>query len=247
MAGGIRIFKTIQIGDHHINHCEDYIFATNDNTKIVAAVMDGCSMGVESYFASALTGKVIQKVTNTLLNQETAEKRTFDCDVFLEKLIKDTLRDVKYIKNLLHVDKLSLLTTLLVLVYDKITERGVILSIGDGLASINGTITRFDHDNKPDYYGYHLEEDIDQWYSSLVATPFGRLLDVSISTDGIYSFQQTAPGTTPHIDPTSFLLHDQTNIVSENMLDLKVKSLEQQYSLKAYDDIGIVRLVDMGR
>ena len=64
------------------------------------------------------------------------------------------------------LDEKELLTTVILLLYDMKTDKGIILSIGDGLISINGKITEFERDNKPDYLAYHLKEDFEEWYAN---------------------------------------------------------------------------------
>lgn len=41
----------------------------------------------------------------------------------------------------------------------------MVLVIGDGLVGIDGELHEFDQDTKPDYVGYHLKEDFEDWYS----------------------------------------------------------------------------------
>ena len=57
------VFYATQIGEYHLNHCEDYLFSHKiGDRKFIAAVMDGCTMGVDSYFISTLTGKLLRKI-----------------------------------------------------------------------------------------------------------------------------------------------------------------------------------------
>ena len=50
-----------QIGEFHINHNEDFLVSCEiGNDKMMIAVMDGCTMGTESYFASTLIGKLLR-------------------------------------------------------------------------------------------------------------------------------------------------------------------------------------------
>lgn len=51
----MNIYTTLRIGDYHTNHCEDYLFAdTPGNNKIICAVMDGCTMGKDSYLIATI-------------------------------------------------------------------------------------------------------------------------------------------------------------------------------------------------
>jgi len=48
----MNIYQLTKIGDHHVNYCEDYtLVAEIGNDHLIAAVMDGCSMGKESYLS----------------------------------------------------------------------------------------------------------------------------------------------------------------------------------------------------
>ena len=60
-------YELIKRGFFHENYCEDYLFSTSLSDEItILAVMDGCSMGTESYFASTLIGKLLTDVTQRL-------------------------------------------------------------------------------------------------------------------------------------------------------------------------------------
>ena len=69
----MKIYQVLQIGDHHVNYCEDYTLVVEiGNNHFLAAVMDGCSMGKESYFAATLVGKILRK---SIINQLTWQKK----------------------------------------------------------------------------------------------------------------------------------------------------------------------------
>jgi hypothetical protein len=143
------------------------------------------------------------------------------------------------------LDQKELLTTLIILLADKKTNEGIVLVVGDGLVSINGTITEFDQDNKPDYLGFHLSEDFETWYSlQKQKIAFSDIQDISIATDGIFMFTPVKKvETTETIDAIDFLLNDKTNEENEEMLELKLKRLEHNYGLKPTDDFAMVRLI----
>lgn len=138
----------------------------------------------------------------------------------------------------------KLLTTVILLLYDMKKDEGIILSIGDGLICINGKITEFERDNKPDYLAYHLKEDFEEWYASQTQKIFfSPMKDVSIATDGISSF--TSVKKTSHnekINPINYLLIDTDNMDSEEMLSPKLKRLEHHYGMKPTDDLAIIRI-----
>ena len=57
-------YKTLHIGEFHTNHCEDFFvdeqIATDER---LIAVLDGCTMGTESVFASILYGKILRNIS----------------------------------------------------------------------------------------------------------------------------------------------------------------------------------------
>lgn len=57
------IYSALQIGAYHTNHCEDYLFVGSiGHDRLLCAVLDGCTMGIDSYFASTLAGKLLRKI-----------------------------------------------------------------------------------------------------------------------------------------------------------------------------------------
>jgi hypothetical protein len=47
-------------------------------------------------------------------------------------------------------------------VFDTDAGAGQVMVIGDGLVSIDGQLTEYEQDNRPDYLGYHLGEDFER-------------------------------------------------------------------------------------
>ena len=243
----MKIYSALQIGDYHLNHCEDYLFIGEiGNDKLLCAVMDGCTMGTDSYFVSTLIGKLLRKIVKEKGYKELykLENHT-DIEDCFKSIIKELFKELTITKNQLMLDQKELLTTLIILLVDKKDNNGIVLVIGDGLVSINGNTTEFDQDNKPDYIGFHLSEDFEKWYSHQEQKiRFSNFQDISIATDGIFMFTQVKNvNNTETIDAIEFLLNDKTNEENDEMLELKLKRLEHSYGLKPTDDLAIVRLI----
>jgi hypothetical protein len=162
----------------------------------------------------------------------------------LKAVLKELFKEIIVLKNHLMLDEKELLTTVILLLYDMKTDKGIILSIGDGLISINGKITEFERDNKPDYLAYHLKEDFEEWYANQTQKIFfSQMKDVSIATDGISSFTTVKKiNHNEKMDPVNYLLTDTENIDSEELLSLKLKKLEHYYGMKPTDDLAIIRI-----
>lgn len=243
----MKIYTTLQIGDFHLNHCEDYFLIENAGTnRTLMAVMDGCTMARDSYFASTLVARILRKicVTQGYLELHQPGLPLPSPEEQMKQILSALMQELKQLQSLLLLEQKDLLTTLVLFLADKRQNNGLILAIGDGLASVNGTVTVFDQDNKPDYLGFHLHENFDNWYHSLDQKIFvQQLRDVSIATDGITLFQPCHPTADTSTDPVDFLLHDLHFNEHEDMLDRKLKALEHQHGLRPSDDIAIIRAI----
>ena len=243
----MNIYSALQIGDYHINHCEDYLFKGNiGSDKVICAVMDGCTNGIDSHFISTLTGKLLRKKILQKNYEELYHPSKANNDTYLRSVLNELFKELNSAKNQFMLDEKELLTTLIILLADKKTNSGIILAVGDGTVTINGTIREFDQENTPDYLGFHLNEDFESWYSNQKQKiSFEDIRDISIATDGIGMFAQIRKTErTDSIDPLSFLLVDASNKEYENMLIRKLKVLEHSYGLKPTDDLAIIRIIN---
>jgi hypothetical protein len=242
----MKVYTTIKIGENHTNHCEDYLYHGEIGAnKMMCAVMDGCTMANDSYLISTLVGKILRKVAKERSYKEFYGKVTeLSLDNYLKSIVHDLFVELRYLKNRLMLDDHEMLTTLLILIYDCKMHEGIALVIGDGVVCVDGIVTEFEQDNKPDYIGYHLAEDFDSWYSKqLQVVKLKKFKDASISTDGIAMFQ-SIDKRNGSINPINYLLIDKDGADSLNMLNAKVKALENDFGLKPTDDIAIVRIIN---
>jgi hypothetical protein len=244
----MKIHSSIQIGDYHQNNCEDHLFVGEyGKNKILCAVMDGCTTAFESQFASLLVGKILKKICTEKGYREFIEKnvKSLTPEEDLKLILKDLLNELHLIQNQLMMNPKELLTTLIVLLFDKDQEKGIILAIGDGFVNINGKITEFEQDNRPDYIGFHLLEDFETFYNSQKQKiEVSKIQDISIATDGIFTFEKILPSKSKEkIDVISFLTTDKTNSENDQMISLKLKKLENEFGLKPTDDFSIIRVI----
>lgn len=244
----MKIYSSIQIGDYHQNNCEDHLFVGQyGKNKILCAVMDGCTTALESQFASLLVGKILKKICLEKGYIEFIENeiKSITPEENLKHVLKVLLNEIRIIKNQLMIDEKELLTTLIILLFDKEQEKGIVLAIGDGFVNINGKITEFEQDNKPDYIGFHLLENFEDFYNSQKQKiEFDFLHDISISTDGIFSFEKLLPNkSTKEIDVIQFLTIDKINFEKDDMIAFKLKKLENEFGLKPTDDFSLIRII----
>jgi len=243
----MNLYSTLHIGDYHINHCEDdFLIKKIGSDKIVCAIMDGCSTAMDSHFASTLIKKILRKVIIEAGYKALYKKDSQDSlEEELREIIRGLFKELLFVKNHLMLDEKELLTTLTILLYDNTTDNGIVLTIGDGVVCINGSITEFDRNNKPDYLAYHLHENFEDWYSAQSQKIFfDHLEDVSIATDGILSFSKIKKTDSDEvINFMEYLMIDQKNNETEDMLNRKIKQLEHQYGVKPTDDLAIIRMI----
>jgi hypothetical protein len=244
----MEIYTTLQIGAYHVNHCEDYLFFDHiDSNKIICAVMDGCTMGKDSYLISSLVGKLLRKICKSVSYKSfySKEHPEIPLDEYLKIILKELFSELKILKNQVQLEREELLTTLIILLADTRADKGLVLVVGDGVVNINGAIISFDQDNKPDYLGYHLSEDFDHWYECQQQKIFlHELSDISIATDGIETFTRVAaPENSDVINPVDFLLNDQTGRGNEEMLNMKLKLIEHKFGLNHTDDLAVIRVI----
>src|SRR6187402_1674568 len=118
----MKIYSALQIGDYHLNHCDDYlVVAEIGNNKLLCAVMDGCTMAIESYFAATLVGKILKKIARARGYMELygLENDHAELDDYLKSILKGLFNELNTIKNQLLLDQKELLTTLMILLVDK--------------------------------------------------------------------------------------------------------------------------------
>jgi hypothetical protein len=244
----MKIYSALQIGDYHTNHCEDYLFIDSlGKNKYIAAVMDGCTMGTDSYLASTLTGKLLRKIIKSRNYQDlyTMTPASDTPEVVVKSILAELFRELVAVKNQLLLNQDELLTTLILLLADKEKNEGFVLVIGDGVVCINGQLTVFDHDNKPDYIGFHLGKDFEEWYAShSQKLHFHNIADISIATDGIELFTRVTEQQLDVVDPIDFLVRDTEDAAKDDMLESKLKKLEHQFGMRPGDDLSVIRIIN---
>jgi hypothetical protein len=161
--------------------------------------------------------------------------------------MKNLFDELKDIKNLLGLETLELLSTLVISVYDIKTKQAEIMAIGDGLIVHNGTTIEYEQGDKPDYFAYHLQEDFETWYENFEQKlSLENVKDVSIMTDGIYTFKRVGKSTEYEeaSEMIEFLAIDQNTTNHEDMLQGKMIFLEKEKAIKPMDDLAIIRIVN---
>lgn len=243
----MKTYQILKIGEYHLDFCEDYgTIQKFGEDKLLAAVMDGSTMGNESYFIATLLGKIVKKILKEKNYKEFYGEieKTINNEDEIKFIIKNIFNELKYLKNYLLLEKDELLSTLVILLIDTKTKEGIVMVFGDAIIGINGKIIRFEQNNQPDYLAYHLGKNFEDWWNEKKQIiNVNNCQDISIATDGIDSFEKMDNDNKEMIDVIDFLLNDMTLLEKKEMLNIKVKKLETQFALKPTDDIAIIRII----
>lgn len=243
----MKIYKTSIIGQFHLNHNEDYFIVEKiGNEKILIAVMDGCTMGIDSHFSSTLIGKILRKAAKSLDYREFYEKRSYEIESTLKSILKDLFEELISIKNNLDLLIEELLSTVILGIINFKERTGHLITIGDGIIYCDGLLKEYDQENKPDYIGYHLNKPFKEFYENQNQIfNCQNIKNLSICTDGIFTFKEFNEIEYEQISDEeiiSFLLIDSKHNENENMLNKKLSILKRKFGLIPTDDLTILRL-----
>ncbi len=242
----MKIYKTLNIGEFHTNYCEDFLIdePIGSNYKLIA-VLDGCTMGTESVFASILFGKILRKIAKKKYYQEFVIDDYSNLKNKLEDIVKSLISETKTIKNQLNLETKELLSTLIIGVIDTKNFSVELLCVRDGLICIDGKIIEYEQNDKPDYLGYHLSDDFNNWYNSQQQKlSINNFKDLSICTDGIFTFKNFKEKSKQKSESEiiEFLLVDNIDTEYENCLDRKIKKIKESWNHVVTDDLAIIRI-----
>lgn len=245
----MQISSIVQKGEFHPVYCEDYLFEQALTESIhIAAVMDGCTMGTDSHFASALIGKLLKKEIKELSYLEYLKTIpsfvTTPLNNIGRNIIQKVREELRRLSNELYLDELELLSTLNLAIVNTQTNDAWVMIIGDGCIGVNGEIIEIDQENRPDYLGYHLSGPFEEWIETQQNQfEFSRITTLSIATDGVLSFEKlikSAPAF-PGSVPTSLMLDNHSELQPEP-IHKKIDSLKNDFGLIGTDDIGIIKM-----
>lgn len=238
----------------HPNHCEDNYFLYEDDVKIVGAVLDGCSTGINSHFASQFFAYSLAKYGTHSLDFDYYSMHPSKWELFERVMFNSISDDIWSTSSLLGLTRMHFLSTMVYFVYLKSEQELHVTFFGDGVVYVNGIRFAHDEDNMPDYFAYHVSNDLDDYISSRKRLVFTDVNDFSICTDGIDSFVNLRDGHLDRSIPVDFLVNDARSINLKNGLNKKfniltnrnddVKMDNDHYWWDIQDDLTIIRHVN---
>lgn len=242
----MKTYSVVRKGELHPVYCEDFLISTYvGESYYLGAVLDGCSSGEDSHFASALMGKLLKKIGKDISQQESLLRQStpLNAESIAMMMLKKLFWELRDTRKHLGLTNTELLSTLILLVYDETLKQAYIIAIGDGVIAIDGEIHEIDQDNMPDYMAYHLNHSFDQWYKKQEHIyRVDQPTEISISTDGIDTFRSHKTDNPADFSPIDFLLLDSSLENTQNMLTRKTNILQKKYGYLPADDISIIRV-----
>jgi hypothetical protein len=247
----MKIHSILKRGELHKTFCEDFLFTqTIHDRYFVGAIFDGCSGGKDSHFASTLSAKILQKIVRNMdFKNEPA-----DIYVMGKQILFSYVKEMQNCKNQLQLSTDEMLATCLFLITDDQNSCAHVWVCGDGLISINGSITEINQNNKPDYPAYYLDEIVnqerfDQWIDFNVKHfNISNFVDLTIASDGILTFVRDTTfhpdnQTSITFDPIRYLCEDKFLENNQAMFARKCNLLRTKYGLINNDDLSIIRIM----
>ena len=244
----MKFYKLSHIGEFHVNHNEDFLVSEEaGKTRRIIAVMDGCSSGTDSHFASTLIGKVLRKIAKQEAYREFAQKDKEPITKQLENISLQLFEELSNLNRQLDLQSDEILSTLILALIDIDKKNAEILIVGDGLIHINGENIEYENDNKPDYIGYHLKMDKHIWFQTRTQRLSIPIIeDLTISTDGIHTFKNFDGKSYEVISQEEIMkkfFEDKNELDNSNKLKKTLIEIKNDNGLMPSDDLTMIRVI----
>lgn len=244
----MKFYELSHIGEFHVNHNEDFLISEEaGKTRRIIAVMDGCSSGTDSHFASTLIGKLLRKIAKQEAYREFAQKDKEPITKQLEKISLQLFEELSNLNRQLDLRSDEILSTLILALIDMEKKNAEILIVGDGLIHINGENIEYENDNKPDYIGYHLNMDKHIWFQTRTQRlSIPKIEDLTISTDGIHTFKNFDGKSYEDISQEAIMkkfFRDKNDLDNSNKLKKTLIEIKNDNGLMPSDDLTMIRVI----
>ena len=244
----MKFYELSHIGEFHVNHNEDFLVSEEaGKTRRLIAVMDGCSSGTDSHFASTLIGKLLRKIAKQEAYREFAQKDKEPITKQLENISLQLFEELSNLNRQLDLKSDEILSTLILALIDIDKKNAEIIIVGDGLIHINGENIEYENDNKPDYIGYHLKMDKHIWFQTRTQRlSIPKIEDLTISTDGIHTFKNFDGKSYEDISQEEIMkkfFKDKNDLDNGNKLKKTLIEIKNDNGLMPSDDLTMIRVI----
>jgi serine phosphatase RsbU (regulator of sigma subunit) len=245
----LKFYELSHIGEFHVNHNEDFLVSEEAGiSRKLIAVMDGCSSGTDSHFASTLIGKLLRKIAKQEAYEEYAKNETKDLKNQLEQISLQLFEELANMNRQLDLNSDEILSTMVLAVIDLVQKSAEVVIVGDGFIHVNGQNIEYENDNKPDYIGYHLKMDKHLWYQTRTKKlTVNNLKNLTISTDGIHTFKNFDGQSYDQISQEQIMskfFEDENDVDNLNKLKKTLIELKSRYGLMPSDDLTMIRVIN---
>lgn len=250
----MKIHTVLRRGSDHNNFCQDFYSIGETPNFLYCAIFDGCSGGKDSHFASALFGKAFDDVIKNMHGVLDVENHLIEQNA--KFLIYMITRKIKEVKQVLHLNIVELLSTVVLCTINKNTKECFITAFGDGFFYVDGVevlikntrfISKENGDNMPDYLVYDLAQietysEFELWFSQKSEIhKFENVSNISIASDGIGTFK-IFKQCSETINAIDFLVKDESLMDTKNMLERKYNIIKNKYCMINTDDLSLIRI-----
>lgn len=231
----------------HPNWCEDNYWVVEEEDLIVGAVLDGCSTGINSHFASQFV-KYVLEYSWTLGNPYNHPY------IMCCTMARRVIGKMSIVSRQLSLTDMNFLSTIVFFTYNKRTKELYVMFFGDGVVYVNGEEFIHDEQNAPQYPAYHMNdtpEQIDGYLSTRKTMEFSGVEDFSICTDGVHSLYNVRDGKIPQSVAIDYLVKDRWAVSQKTGLARKFNILtnrnpatrltDETYCWDLKDDLTIIR------
>lgn len=233
----------------HPNWCEDNYWVKETDKIIIGAVLDGCSTGINSHWASLSIKYLLEKASKD-------EIKYGHPNDLCTRIIVDIWLNLISLQKLMDISEMNILSTIVFFHYNKEKNELFVKFFGDGVIYVNGNEIINDENNTPDYLAYYCNDckysvDIFEWINNRRSEFYENVTDFSICSDGIHSLVNLK---NPHIKKEvaiNFLIIDEQWKRLENGLNKKfniltnrdedLKRSNELYWWDIKDDLTIIK------
>lgn len=241
----------------HLNWCEDNYFIYENDKIIVGAVLDGCSTGKDSHWASKTLALVFDSLKPLWNNFEIFENPDINPIYYIDKIIADCSNSLSEISTTLKLPFDNFLSTIVFFVYHKETKQLAVKFFGDGAFfyktdEVDGEYIMVENDEKnmPLYLGYYFKNEnnnLTRYIETRNCYILENVVDFSICSDGIFSFKHHPLLNKNQEDelknPIDFLIKDKFLQNLKAGLSRKFNMLTKQgYVIE--DDLTVMRYIN---
>ena len=138
----MRIYELSHIGEFHVNHNEDFMVSEEaGKSRRLIAVMDGCSSGTDSHFASTLIGKLLKKISKQESYREYVKKEIIELKIQLRNIATQLFEELSNLNRQLDLKADEILSTLILAILDIDKYQAEILIVRETFISTDENIS----------------------------------------------------------------------------------------------------------